>query len=279
MRQHVVGWAAEGQLLFRTWAEGLALFFTLVRHFPGLEALCAMPHHAHVLGEWADAEEKLVSAQSAYARWRNARRAESGPVWARHPEISRVVDDLHARRTVRYIHLNPVRDHLVGCPLAWPLSTHRDGCGLVVAPVVPRAREPEAFHRYVSSDPDAEVLGTPFPELTRREAVLASVLDAASAVGRFTATDVRRRGPARELCIGLASLAGVRDARLLGAAIGASRSAVSRQLKRAPNPVHANDVPGDLRIAATVLDDSRFFGLAEGDLLRQPSWRKLRNRR
>ncbi|MBM4369906.1 MAG: hypothetical protein FJ102_27095 [Deltaproteobacteria bacterium] len=148
-----------------------------------------------------------------------------------------------------------------------------------MAPILPRAREPESFHRYVSADPDAQVTGTPFPELTRRDTALASVIDAASAVGRFTPGQARQRGAARDLCIGLASLAGFRDARLIGAALGASRSAVARQLQRAPGHVHGRDVPPELRVAATVLEDPRFTALVEGDLRLLPAWRKFRGRR
>ncbi len=279
MLEHLVGWAPPGTLLFHNWVEGLVLFFTLVDQFPELAALCAMPNHVHVLGEWPDAEERLVVAEGAYARWRNTARGESGAVWARHPPISRVVDDAHVRRTVRYIHLNPVREHLVGCPLEWPLSTHRDACGLVIAPVVPRARNPEEFHRYVSSDPDAQVDGTPFPQLTRQDAVLAAALAAASSTGRFTLGELRRRGAARSHAIGTACLAGLGDASLLAAALDLSRSRAAAHVAAAPTHVRGIGVARSLLTAATVLNDPRFSALNEGDLRESPGWRRFRNSR
>ncbi|MBM4369511.1 MAG: hypothetical protein FJ102_25080 [Deltaproteobacteria bacterium] len=276
MLQHLVGWAVRGTLLFHTWAEGLVLFRALVRQFPELSALCVMPHHVHVLGEWPDAEERLVLAEAAYARFRNRARGERGAVWARHPQPSRVVDELHGRRTVRYIHLNPVREHLAGCPLEWPLSTHRDACGLVTRPVVAVQRDPEGFHRYVSSDPDASVVGTPFPQLFRQDAVLAAALAAASSTGRYPLAELRRRPEARRHAIGTASLAGLGNASLLAAALDLSRSRAAALLAEAPTHVRALDVPRPLLVAATVLNDPRFASLGDGDLRATPSWRRLR---
>jgi REP element-mobilizing transposase RayT len=279
MREHIVGWAPKGQLLFRTWIEGVALFDTFVRHFPELEALCVMPEHTHVLGQWPDAGERLVAAQGAYTRWRNATRHETGGAWGIHPAATRVVDARHGRRTVRYIHLNPVRDHLVRCPLAWPLSTHRDACGLVIAPVVEPVPEPEELHRYVSSDPDAKVEGTPFPRLRRQQAPIAAVIAAASAAGRFPVEMMSRRGAARELGVALASLAGIRDASVVAGAFAMSRSAAYAKLAGAVTDVRAIGVAPDLLVAATLLNDPRFYVLQSGDLRTLPSWRHLRNRR
>jgi hypothetical protein len=74
-------------------------------------------------------------------------------VFRRQPRSVGVPEGLMARRTVRYIHLNPCRGELVSRPLAWPWSTHRDRLGLAVRPAVSRA---------------AEVLRVPFRALERR---------------------------------------------------------------------------------------------------------------
>lgn len=272
MIEHVVGHAAKGQLLFHTWAEGRALFRRLVRAFPGLAALCVMPHHTHVVGEGPDAEDRQVAAEGAFTRWRNRTRGELAVAWARHPPPSRVADQQHLQRTVRYVHLNPVRDGLVGCPLQWPLSSHRDACGLAIQPVLPRARRPRDFHRYVSSDPNASVTGTPFPELDRQDAPLAAVTAAVSAAGRYLSWEIRQRGRARTIALALASLSGTRDAALLAAAFDMSPSAVRRQLGRAPGHVSSPTTPLALRVAATVLNDPRFGPLSGGDLRALPGW-------
>jgi hypothetical protein len=79
------------------------------------------------------------------------------------------------KRAIRYIHLNPCRKEYSGDPISWEWSTHRDYLGVVAYPW-PRTwtqlqslgfyKGPtgvEAFHRYVSADPTAHVLGTPPP--------------------------------------------------------------------------------------------------------------------
>lgn len=277
---HYVAWALPGTLLFRTWAEGVALLESFARAFPELEALCAMPRHVHVQGTWPDGELRLARAESGFARRRLAMRGGEGPVgvFARHPEPTRVADKEHERRTRRYIFLNPVRDGLVECPLAWPLSTYRDRLGLAAFPLCPPARNPERLHAYVSLDADTRTSGTPFPELRRRESTLDDVIDAVSACARVSSAALTRGGEARTLSLETAWIAGIRDVELLATAFALHARSVRRTVADLPGSIFE---PLSPRVEACMraLGDSRFERLYDGDLLRRADWAKLRGSR
>lgn len=112
-----------------------------------------------------------------------------------------VPDGQKRRRTVRYIHLNPCRDHLVDDPLAWPLSTHLDAVGLVARPRVRRVSDPVGFHAYVSGDPHASVAGTDLPWGTEGALEAGAIMDAVSVVTRTPLSRIARRGPGRDLAV------------------------------------------------------------------------------
>lgn len=277
---HYVAWALKGTLLFRTWAEGVALVECFVAAFPELEALCAMPRHVHVQGEWPDGEQRLARAESGFARKRLAMRGGEGPVgvFARHPDPTPVVDVDHERRTRRYIFLNPLREGLVECPLAWPLSTYRDRVGLSAFPLCPPAKDPERLHAYVSLDADTRNAGTPFPQLRRRESTLDDVIDAVSACARVGASDLARGGAVRTLAVETAWLAGIRDVALLATVFDLHPRSVRRTVAALPESIFE---PLSPRVEAClrVLGDSRFERLYEGDLVHRSDWVRLRGNR
>jgi hypothetical protein len=180
---HLVARGADGRLLFRTWTEGLALWDRLILGVPGILALTVMPDHLHAVHP-RDVRLELARVVASFARWRHAHRGESGRVFQPLPEAEWLPNPERRRRTVRYVHLNPCRAHLVPDPLAWPLSTHRDMVGLAVPRVVPVHRDPVDFHRRVSTDPTVSVAGTPLPEGTVGTDDLFGLRDAVSAVTR-----------------------------------------------------------------------------------------------
>lgn len=277
---HLVAWAPPGRLLFRTWAEGLALWHIMVRAFPALDALAVMPHHLHVQGDWNDAETRLAHAESAYSRWRlHHREGRAGAsAFASHPPPSPVADERHERRNLRYIHLNPVRDGLARCPLEWPLSTHRDRCGLAGSPVVSPEREPSRFHRYVATDNDSNPEGTPLPLLTRGNFTLDDIIDAASATCRVPPGMLRQRGEPRTLAIEAAWLHGLRDAGQLAVAFQLSPASVRRVTSGLPEDLWSRDLRAPLRAVLAAVGDRRFFRLDAGDLARTPWFAPLRGR-
>ncbi|MFZ5481508.1 MAG: transposase [Myxococcota bacterium] len=275
---HVSVRARKGSRLFRTWEEGLALWRILARTFPELVALCIMPDHIHLLLPHGDPERRLTHALAAFARWRNARRGEHGVVWADHAPPEALPDPLHARRTHRYVHLNPCRKHLVADPLAWPLSTHRDAVGLAAAPIMARERDPERFHRYVSADPTVDVAGSELPGVTFGDPRLEDVVAAVSAVCRVPTDDLLVRGPARTLALKTAAAHGLRDGAVLAARFAVDTRTVQRTTRRTPNR-GARLADEALSACVRAVGDPRFAALDAGDLRRLPTWACYRGMR
>jgi len=141
-------------------------------------------------------------------------------VWASPPPPEAIPDEKHLRRTIRYVHLNPDRSHLVGDPLSWPWSTHRDATGLAMFPVIERDAFPARFHAYVSGDPTVNVDGTELPVTQLdRDATWDEVHDTVCSLGRLDPEDLLVRGPARIVLVKAAWMHGVRDVRFLAKAV------------------------------------------------------------
>lgn len=146
------------------------MWHALRRNWPEAYAACLMPDHLHLLIAARDARaehQSLVHLLGAFSR---AITPASWHVAA--PEPVRTAE--HARRTVRYILLNPCRARLADDPLAWPWSTHRGVAGAELDPWVSAerlaralGRSPAGFarqlHAFVSGDPSVSPNGSPFP--------------------------------------------------------------------------------------------------------------------
>ena len=101
---------------------------------------------------------------------------------------------------VRYQHLNPCRARMVDDPLEWPLSTHRDACGLAFRPVIKALRNAEDYHAWVSKDGSCDPDGTTLPQVdgaSTSAPTLDEVAAAASSLARATVSEVRGRSRAR----------------------------------------------------------------------------------
>lgn len=270
---HMTVRAAHGSLLFHTWSEAKALWDRLVVACPNPVALVLMPDHVHLLTEHYDPVAFSI-AMRAYALWRNRRRGERGRVWDPTPAPWRLPDPSHARRTERYIHLNPCRwPHLVDDPLAWPFSTMRDAVGLVVHPIRGVVSDPDEYHRYVASDGDGPampkglpVLGTVHPESATWEALVHAV----SAVFRVPLATLKRPGEPRQALIAAARVFGGRSSAEIGRFLGLDPSRVRRSRPQENRVVS---------LVASLLGDGRFRGLEDGDLRAIPAWNALRYRR
>lgn len=189
-------------------------------------------------------------------------------MFAHRAQTTPIADGKHFRRTVRYIHLNPCRAGLVTDPLAWPFSTHRDMTGFAIAPVCSRARDPETFHRWVSSDPSVAVAGSPLPAPGfEDEFAVDVVLAAVSALTRTPLEQMTAAGPARALAIGAARILAAASSRSIADALDVSAWTV----RRSPDPPRA-----EVRLVARVTGDARFGALGDGDLRRPPGWRRYR---
>lgn len=264
--------AQPGTLLFRTWIEAAALWNQLTRRVTRFRSLCLMPDHVHIEVP-ADAVPTLGHAMRAYALWRNHRRGEQGPVWRREARTSPVRSQRHAERSLRYVHLNPVRKGLVDDPLAWPFSTHRDMCGLALWPAVGLHPDPARLHAYVTSDLSAQTdRSLPFAggALGWDRATDEQVVRAVSAISRSPTQALTKRGPARTLLVRAVATWCPRPAAHAAGVAGVERTTLWRADTR---PDRA------LRQVAAVLGDPRFASLGGGDLRADRRWWAYRHHR
>jgi len=262
--QHLTAHAIPDTFLFTTWREGLALWERLLGLQPA--SLCIMPDHVHLLARRYE-RVRLVGALSGYSRWlAHQRGTPELHLWLQHPPPEILKDKLHTQRTWRYVHLNPCRDKLAPDPLAWPLSTHRDACGLALPLACGCSRDAASFHRYVSGDPTVRPEGSPLPVPTveRSRPSLPQVVAAVSALTRTPVDDLPRAcGPRRLLVAAAVRLLGLRTgevAAFLGVHPGTVRG--DRRLD-----------PPDVALVARVLGDERFAPLGDERLDRLPAWR------
>lgn len=124
-------------------------------HFHGeryrLHAWCVMPNHVHVLIEpLTDLATTVQSWKSYTARWVLAHSAEldlgvSGKnLWMREYWDRYIRDENHYRKTVEYIHQNPVSAGLCATPEAWPWSSAVHSAALGRAAVLAGTFPPKA---------------------------------------------------------------------------------------------------------------------------------------
>ncbi|MFH1464709.1 MAG: hypothetical protein ABIO70_10015 [Pseudomonadota bacterium] len=159
---HLTAHAFPPHFLFHDWREARRLWDGLLSVGP-LQAAVLMPDHVHAVVPSVNWSAWLAFLRG-YANWRNHLRGEVGrDVWLPAVPPEELKGQLHRRRTLRYVALNPCRDRLAPDPLAWPFSTHRDAVGLAIPGVVPVARDPAAHHAHVSGDPSVAVAGTALP--------------------------------------------------------------------------------------------------------------------
>lgn len=274
---HHVAHAQPGDWLFVTMLEGRALW-DRVGALPGLVAACLMPDHLHVLLEHADPSGRLADLRSGYARWRNAARGQSGPVWAEAPPPLPLPDEAHARRTLRYVLLNPCRGGLTRDPLDWPYSTHRDALGLAAPPVIAPVRGPEGFHAWVSGDPSTHVAGTPYPHGQWGQTQWSELRQAVAGVCRLTLEELRDRGVGRRLLGQTAWVHGVGGYAEIAEAVGVERQAVWRWCRDLPARGGRFAEPG-LAACVAAVGDPRFRALDSHDRRRDPLWLAYREQR
>lgn len=268
---HLVARARPGTLLFRTHVEARALWDIVVRTFPELIALCLMPNHLHLVLPHADPGGRLADAMRAFARWRNAGRGVTGPVWDEAPGAKELPDASHVRRTVRYVALNPCRGGLVSDPLAWPWSTHRDAVGFALDPVVPVHATPDRHQRFVSADDTVNAAGTPLPATRHEPTSWPEVVDAVCGFARAEAHQVQQRGPARNLALRTAWAHGLRDVGALAIGAHCDRSSVFRAVAGQPDRARLLADPA-LDACVRAVGDPRFCALDPRDLRLTPRW-------
>ncbi len=262
--RHFTAHAVIGSWLFHDWLEAHELW-NRMRALPGMRAMVIMPDHIHAMLRALE-RERWLELLRGYARWRNHRRGERGEVWlpAEAPEILKGWK--HVRRSVRYIHLNPCRDHLVGDPLAWPFSTHRDAVGLTLSPVVAQERDAADFHSYISGDPSVRVDGTdlPYGQRSMRAPSSEQVIQAVSAATRLPLPLLWQRGPGRSLLVKSLKILCECNAREIARQTGVSLTTVWKT---------GVELDGQVALVERLLCDHRFAALHTHDLRHSASWR------
>lgn len=282
MFQHVAR-APPKRLLFRTHAEASALFHGLARAFPEAVALAVLPEHVRLVLPHADPAGRLPRAMSGYARWRNHARGEAGPVWAAHFAPRWLPNAKHTRRAVREVHLAACRAALVGDPLAWPYSSHRDAVGFAARPIRRAEAHPARFHAWVSAgeagadDVPLAPSALPGPPWPAWGAVRwGEIVDAVGGVCRVAPEALRQRGPPRTLAVRTGWAHGIRDLDVLAATAGIEPVSVERICERVPSRGGRFADPA-LEACVRAVGDPRFTALVAGDLLAGPTWGHLRD--
>ncbi len=220
---------------------GMWLWTRLREAFPRAISCTLMPTHPHLLHASVDPDadrRRMARLLGQLGRHFGVRgQASEVP----EPDIIRGGEVL--ARQVRYIVLNPCRDGLVGCPLAWQWSTHRDVVGAAADPWVSAERlaaalrvSPHGFaqrhHHYVSADGKTDVGGTAFPTAAVPTSApyfgLGTLAASVGAALRVPASAVRRGGMPRALFIALAFDQGWAHPERLAEVCGCSAKTVRR---------------------------------------------------
>jgi putative transposase len=97
-----------------------------------IHGYCWMPNHVHMAIQVGDVPLSKAMQHLAfrYTRWINNRENQTGPLFQGRFKAILVDADAYLLEFVRYIHLNPVRAHLVHDPAEYCRSGHRTYLGL-----------------------------------------------------------------------------------------------------------------------------------------------------
>jgi len=235
--------------------------------FPEAIAAVLMPSHPHLVVATTDVEE--VKRRLGRLLGQLRRRFGIGAPLGRDVSASVILAGDKLERQVRYVLLNPCRDRLVRCPLAWPWTTHRDVVGAIVDPWVTAPRLATALgfpardfvarhHAYVSGDPSAQVEGTALPVVASSTRMptygLRAIADATIAATRLPFPAIRQRGLARNLFVSLAYDQGWDHPTKLAEVCGCEARAIRRLATSVDGPAlaAARLCLGDVRLRKAV---------------------------
>jgi hypothetical protein len=264
---HYVASAAIGTLLAADPFEMLVLWRMLCAAFPELLSLCVMPDHVHLQLPY-EAADRFYRVLRAFARWQRNHRRVRGRLFEPVPDPVIREGWTKMRADQRYIHLNPCRAQLVEDPLAWAASTHRDAVGLSLWPVRRPDRDPEGYHRFVSSDPSVDPRGTILPVRPQITPGPAAVLAAVSALGRITQRELQLRSRERTLYVRAARVLTTASSTDIGALVGLGPRAV-QDVPRTPD--------AQIDRIARVIGDPRFPLITDAPVIAWEQWRLVRS--
>lgn len=221
----------------------------LQRRFPLALACVLMPNHSHLVTPASSVESvqhELSALLGSMARSGGVRQEiRFEPL----PPVLLDDDPVKLARQVRYAALNPQRAGLSRDPLAWLWSTHRDAVGMVARPWVtadrlaaslgrPHEDFARTWHEYVAREDgillDARALPTPAAPTPFAAYPLEAVADAVAQSMRARVTDIRQRGPVRDLFLVVAPLVGWTSSSLLARYCDVTPRSVQRSFLRPP---------------------------------------------
>ena len=101
-----------------------------------IHAFCLMTNHVHLAIQTGDVPLSRIMQNIAfrYTRWINWRQKRSGHLFQGRFKAVLVDADSYLLELTRYIHLNPVRSHMVQTPEEYPWSGHRSYLGKETIP-------------------------------------------------------------------------------------------------------------------------------------------------
>ncbi len=106
------------------------------RYNARVHAFCLMGNHYHLLLETPSANlpQIMRHINGAYTTYFNIKRARSGHLFQGRYKAILVDKDTYAKELSRYIHLNPVRAHMVKAPQDYPWSSYNAYIGQCAPP-------------------------------------------------------------------------------------------------------------------------------------------------
>jgi REP element-mobilizing transposase RayT len=245
MLVHLTARVLPGLHLLVDIAAAWWLWRRLRQSWPSVLAAVLMDNHLHLLARVANPRDGSAALGALLGG--HARHVGRVAVWEPVLEPTPLTTPKHLLRSVRYIHLNPVRAGLVPDPLEWPFSTHRGVVGAELDPWVrlaelahelrrPTRSAAEWLHQYVSADAETNPAGTPMPVPVAPvdfAAVPPASLDriVAAAISATPWSSLQER---RHLIVLLARHQGIRSTSAIAAAAGLSARHV-RELSLEPN--------------------------------------------
>ena len=101
------------------------------RYGAQIHCFCLMTNHYHLLLETpkGNLHQILHHVNTSYTNYFNAKTGRAGHLFQGRYRAILVDKDHYARELSRYIHLNPVRAHMVQDPLLYPWSSFKDYAG------------------------------------------------------------------------------------------------------------------------------------------------------
>lgn len=164
-RQNIFFSAADRGLLDSITAEVLGRFGAR------LHAYCWMTNHVHLLIQNGDTPlgQLMMRIAGRYAHTVQRRVHTTGHLFEKRYHPILVDADEYLLELLRYIHLNPVRAHMVKHPSDYPWSSHRTYIGAIVQPWVTSDFALRLFHpqRHLAVAAYARFVEAPLPESLR----------------------------------------------------------------------------------------------------------------